>query len=367
VITVLHVITSIEPGGAEHHLLSLAKAQVESGDQVLVAYMRNTLRNLEGQFKDAGVTLFPMGLTWYGQLSPVLSLRSLIQSKNPNVVHAHLPPAELYTRIAMLGVNGNAFIISKHNDERFAPVPLSANLARWVAKRAAAVICISHAVEKFWQQKKVISETRSSVVHYGITQMAQTTEDTFKDMLSIKSNDVLFGFVGRLVPQKSLDSLLRAFSLLAVSNARLVIVGDGPLRAKLQDIAIELEISNQVAFTGYRSDIQKVMTGLDVFVLSSNYEGFGLVLLEAMRAGKPVLATEVSAIPEVVDNETTGILVPPKNPEMMAKAMKRFMTKETRWRMGNAGKIRAREQFGMSRMVKETQEVYERALDLCAA
>lgn len=364
-ITVLHVITSIEPGGAEHHLLSLAKSQVKSGNKVLLAFMKNTVRNLTSEFEEAGVILYPMELSYYGEIKPILSLRTLIRSEAPDVVHAHLPPAELYTRIAMLGVRKNAFIISKHNDERFAPVPLAVYMARWVAREADCVICISRAVKKFWSQNRVIKSGRSLVIHYGIAPITQPKRDIFRNSLGIEKDEVVFGFVGRLVPQKSLDNLFRAFALLKNSSARLVIVGDGELKGELQVIAEKLYISDKVIFTGFRDDIPTVMAGLDVFVLSSIYEGFGLVLLEAMRAAKPVLATRVSAIPEVVSDEVTGILVPACNPEIMAEAMKRFMNEENRVRMGQAGKVRVAEEFGVERMSQRTCQVYERTLNPC--
>ena len=363
--TILHVITSIEPDGAEHHLLSLAKSQVKGGDKVLLAFMRNTVRNLTSEFEEAGVILYPMGLSYYGEIKPILSLRTLIKSEGPDVVHAHLPPAELYARIAMLGVRKKAFIISKHNDERFAPVPFAVYMARWVAREADCVICISRAVKNFWSQNKVIKSARSLVIHYGIAPITQPKRNFFRNLLGIEEDEVVFGFVGRLVPQKSLDNLLRAFALLKDSSARLVIVGDGELKRKLQVIAKKLYISNKVIFTGFRDDIPTVMSGLDVFVLSSKYEGFGLVLLEAMRAAKPVLATRVSAIPEVVSDEVTGILVPASNPEIMAEAMKRLMDEENRVRMGQAGKVRVAEEFGVERMSQRTRQVYERALNPC--
>lgn len=363
--TILHIITSIEPGGAEHHLLYLAQRQVKQGYGVVVAYLKPTSRHLGEEFNRARVKTVSLGLKSYGQIAPIMTLYRLIEQLQPDIVHAHLPPAELYARLALLCDPKRAFVISKHNDERFAPVPLATNLARWVAKRAASVICISHAVEEFWKKKKVIKTESSYVVHYGVAQIAQPDKKTLRNSLDIGKKEVLFGFVGRLVPQKSLGDLLKAFALLANPHARLAIVGDGPLKRELQVMAKKLHISESVIFTGYRNDIPTVMSGLDVFVLSSIYEGFGLVLLEAMRAAKPVLATRVSAIPEVVSDEVTGILVPACNPEIMAEAMKRFMDEENRVRMGQAGKVRVAKEFGVERMSQRTRQVYERTLNPC--
>ncbi len=365
--TILHVITSIEPGGAEHHLLSLAKAQVEQGDQVTVAYLKESFRNLRSQLNEAGISVVSLGLTWYGQIAPIKALRTLIQQREPDLIHAHLPPAELYARLALIGRSKKAFVISKHNDERFAPVPLPNRLASWVAGRAEKVICISKAVEKYWLDASVISKKQSELVYYGMEPAQNPDGSQFRGHLGVRSEAVLFGFVGRLVPQKAVENLIAAFASLKAPNAHLAIVGDGPLEKKLREKVIALGVGEKVSFTGYRDDIPTVMAGIDVLVLGSNYEGFGLVLLEAMNAGKPILATRVSAIPEVVEDETTGILVPPRDPQKMMEGMSRMMCKKTRQEMGNAALALFDGSFGIDRMVEQTQQVYDRALSGCVA
>ena len=151
---ILLVITSVEPGGAEHHLLSLASGQVRRGYKVGVAYLKSSERNLEKSFTTSGVEVFSLGLTRYGQIAPVCKLKKLIQNFAPDLVHGHLPPAEVYSRLALVNNSNTPFVISKHNDERFAPIPFANYMARWVAKRASVVICISKAVRDFWREKE---------------------------------------------------------------------------------------------------------------------------------------------------------------------------------------------------------------------
>ena len=105
---------------------------------------------------------------------------------------------------------------------------------------------------------------------------------------------------------------------------KLVIVGSGPLSENLKLMAHRLGIKDRVVFCGYRNDIPEIMTEIDVLVLGSDYEGFGLVLLEAMSAGTPILATRVSAIPEIVVDGETGLLVPPREPLAMANGIKKL-------------------------------------------
>ena len=367
VITVLHVITSIEPGGAEHHLLSLVKAQVKRGYGVVVSYLKSTPKNLRAKFEEAGAKLLPLELKRYGQISPLLKLKSAIRREAPDLVHAHLPPAELYARLALLGCGRTVLIISKHNDERFAPVIGSNCLARWVARQSDATICISHAVKDYWISKKVIKEDQTEVIHYGISKAPETVKPVLRKEIGIRVDDILFGFVGRLVPQKALDNLLDAFALLDAPNAQLVLVGNGPLETSLKELVAQRKIGSRVFFLGHRDDIPNVMASLDVLVLGSDYEGFGLVLLEAMRAGTPVLATRVSAIPEVVEHELTGLLVPPRDPQAMSDGMAKIMSQKLRERMGHAAIKAVENRFGMDQMVSRTEQVYRRTIEKCAA
>jgi glycosyltransferase involved in cell wall biosynthesis len=174
---------------------------------------------------------------------------------------------------------------------------------------------------------------------------------------------LLFGTVARLVPQKSLHTLITAFSLVRARRpdveARLVLVGRGPLEASLRSLAAQLGVSQEIIWAGFRTDIPVVMTAMDVFVLSSIFEGFGLVLLEAMAASRPVVATRVSAIPEVVGDGEAGVLVPPENPEAMATAMLDMLDADRRLAFGQRGRQRLHDHFKPDRMIDETLRIYE--------
>jgi glycosyltransferase involved in cell wall biosynthesis len=116
-------------------------------------------------------------------------------------------------------------------------------------------------------------------------------------------------------------------------------------------------------FAGFRTDIPAVMRSLDVFALTSDFEGFGLVLLEAMSAGKPIIATNVSAIPEVVADGETGVLVPAQDPRAFGEAVVRLLDPALRDRLGKAGRRRVDEAFSPAVMVQATLDVYDKALD----
>lgn len=173
---------------------------------------------------------------------------------------------------------------------------------------------------------------------------------------------VVIGVACRLELVKGISHLLKAVALLlpAFPDLRLEIAGDGSLRDALEEECRELGIAGVTVFLGWREHLVSVMAGWDVFAMPSLDEGFGFAALEAMAAGLPVVASAVGGLPELVREGETGSLVPPASPDELAVRLKELIgDRERRQRMGEAGRRRARQEFGVSRMVEQTFEVYE--------
>ena len=176
--------------------------------------------------------------------------------------------------------------------------------------------------------------------------------------------------IGRLDPQKGHETLLHAMAAVArhVPNVRLGIVGDTQhggeeYRASLLALRAELGLTDHVEFLGVRRDVAALLAQAHAFVLASRWEGFGLVFLEAMAAAKPVVATRVSAIPEVVADNETGLLVPPDDPEALARALLDLLQDPARARqMGVAGHARLHAHYGAAAMVAKTLALYAACL-----
>jgi sugar transferase (PEP-CTERM/EpsH1 system associated) len=171
------------------------------------------------------------------------------------------------------------------------------------------------------------------------------------------------GSVGRLSPEKDQKMLLRGFALVISKhpNARLLMVGDGPLRQELEACSKALGLAAHVRFLGSRPDVAEILDGLDLFVMSSREEGLPVALLEAMAAGLPVVATRVGGIPDVVTSGKTGILVPAGEPERLAEAINTLIEdRELATAIGLEGQKIVAERFDSSHMVARYEELYAR-------
>lgn len=367
---ILHVITTINRGGAENHLAALVSEQVASGLKVTVAYLKGD-GYWAASFRDLGILVEPLGLGRYGEVSPIKKLRALIRSAAPDIVHAHMPPAELYTRLALLFLYpAPVMVISKHNDEPFFRGAGQAALGRWVSRRAARIIAISDAVSVYARNHLNVSADRVTTVHYGIDplpyeQLSESRRQTVRTEWGIPPDALVIGTVARLVPQKALHVLLNAYAQYRVQSrlaSRLVIVGQGPLEIELKAMSHQLGLGSEIIWAGFREDIPAVMNAFDTFILTSSYEGFGLVLLEAMAAARPVIASRVSAIPEIVQDGMTGLLCESGDPEDFARALLRLEESDVRARLGTAGRDRVLTHFTPGRMAEATLSVYKGCL-----
>lgn len=355
---VLHIITTICRGGAENQLLTLIREQVSTGRKVSLIFLKDQ-PELLGELRRMGVEVH----SEFSRLSPlaqVVSIRKFLKGKEV-LVHGHLPRAEL---IAALAKRGNALVVTRHNAEKFfpsAPKFLSSALSRYVIRRANATIAISQSVSDFlYENKELPKDVKPVVIYYGYQSNSQHADlKKLRESLNIPLGAIVIGTVARLTTQKDLPTLLHAFaSLESNDNLRLLMVGDGPLRNELKSMAIELDIQDQVIWAGRTDKVFAHLSLMDVFVLTSTYEGFGLVLLEALEAHLPVIASNVSAIPEVLGLSYPG-LVEPGNYRAFAEKISEFILQDSvdKERIENTGQNRLAF-FSAAKMRQKIDEVY---------
>jgi glycosyltransferase involved in cell wall biosynthesis len=302
-VKVFHLITTIDLGGAEQQLCILVEEQIRNGVEVEVIPLKGKAELLN-KLESLGVRVNLDFLNMNPALQ-LLLLRGYFKI-NVGIIHSHLPRAEI---VSAFSKGSNRLIISKHNAEKFIPKGnplLSRLLSKAVLRQATSIIAISHAVNDFLIQSKELNKhAHVIVIHYGFKPA--------QELVPLHSKDhFLIGTVSRLVEQKDIPTLLRAFALVSkrIPNARLQILGIGPLRDHLLILASELGITNKVDWLGKSDKVLEVMSSWSVFTLTSRYEGFGLVLLEAMCAQIPIVATNTSAIPEVIGNDPSQLFEP---------------------------------------------------------
>jgi glycosyltransferase involved in cell wall biosynthesis len=200
-------------------------------------------------------------------------------------------------------------------------------LAKLVLRAPDIVTGVSPAVSAYYRDTAHIPEDRIVTILNGVDVHAfatAATERTAKRReLGLAPDDIVVGTVGNLRRQKNHQSLLRAFARLPSTgrSAYLVLCGDGECRPELERLAAELGIADRVLFLGVRLDVPAIMAALDVYCLPSHYEGMPLSIMEAWAAGKPVVATDVSGIRELVQHGSTGYLVPPDDSAKLAEGL----------------------------------------------
>ena len=307
---VTHLITTIERGGAEKQLLTLTSEQVQSGIKVEVIFLKGK-PELKKEFEESGVEVNQLlvGKNFLKQIS----LLSKHLRKNPSPVHAHLPKSELLTAIV---VPKKYFVFTRHNSEPFwpgGPRIISNLLSKFVCKRAFQGIAISNAVKSYLTKRgEIPNDYTIDVVYYGFQKDSSTNSiglNFMTNLINNQSSNYKIGTIGRFVPQKDYPTLLKAFSnvLKSVPNIELYVVGEGYLQKDLIELSDHLGIKDKVSWLGKTEYINVFLSKIDLFILPSKYEGFGLVLLEAMVAKKPIIAANNSAIPEVLGKAYEGL------------------------------------------------------------
>jgi glycosyltransferase involved in cell wall biosynthesis len=234
---------------------------------------------------------------------------------------------------------------------------------------ADAIIAISSAVEDWLISQIKLSSWKVRKIYYGIDFKRFQTDETARSNLShelgIEKDKFLIGTVGRLSIEKGHPYLIQSLSQVKreIPQTHLLLVGheDEGLRNELENLIDKLHLRENVTLAGYRDDIPAVMHAIDVFALPSLSEGLGLVLLEAMAAGKPIVATRVGAIPEIVVEGKTAILVPPADSNCLAEAIVNMLNQPLQAKkMGEEGKTYVATHFTIESMVKRTITTYEK-------
>jgi len=370
-LNILHVITTLDVGGAEMHLLAQVRGQSERGHHVRVAYLKGE-GSLAPDFRTAGAEW--VGLVGQG---PTVLWKLRRHLGWCRIVHSHLLKADAVTAVAAtLFGRRSRLISSKHNDERALQNPGFARAHRFLGNLPPLTIVLSDHVCRYFERYGGLRAERMRRIYYGLDPepferaVASDARAELRRELNLAPDDVVAVCVARFAPQKAHGVLLEALSRACAGQQpgeprlRLLLVGDDPFgdgRSRVESKARELGLleNGDCLLLGIRRDVPRLLAASDLFVMSSRWEGLGLVFLEAMATGLPVLSTNVSAVPEVVLDGETGLLVPVDDPAALSAALLDLTRdSELRNRLGTAGRLRVAQVFSLPRMVQETLAVY---------
>lgn len=366
-LSVMQIIGNSVIGGAERHLLELTQGLRSSGVAVEVICPR--LGPLTAQLENSGIPVqcIEMVRPWPGDeyaldTQALQALTEVFRRKRPCVVHSHLYPAHLHASLAAQEVD----------------IPVIAHTAHTIVVRpgdvllssitTAHTIAVSQAAARLLEQAGIPPD-RIEVIYNGVG--PEHFEDGCSRQQAVKrtqeelglGHGPVIGTVARLSPEKGVDVLLRALSLVAENfpGITLLVIGDGPQAAELHRLAGELGLGESVRFLGARHDVPVLNRLLDIFVLPSREEALPMALLEAMAAGRAVIATSVGGTPEVVTSPVDGVLVPPDNAEELARSLLMLLKQPAqRAAMGTAAQKKVAARFTGDRMVRETLSFYQR-------
>jgi glycosyltransferase involved in cell wall biosynthesis len=360
----LHVDTARTWRGGQNQVLLTVNGLRSMGHRAaLVAHPDGELR----QRADEGLELIPIAPRTEMDLSAAWKFSRLVKRLRPDVIHAHDPHGVAMASLALSigsasakGVPMPALVAARRVDFH-----LKGNsFSRWKYRQVDCFIAASEAIRRMLVGDGV-PDDRTVTVHEGIdVERAQHVPAVnVHEAFWLPHGAPVVGNVAALVPHKGQRYLIDAAQsvIQQIPDARFVILGEGELRDHLEKQVREHHLEKHVLLPGFRIDVLGCIKGFDLFAMSSVTEGLGTSLLDAMACARPIVATRAGGIPEIVEDELNGLLVPVRDHHALAAAIVRALKDPSlRTRMGEAGLARANERFTVERMVSETAAVYAR-------
>ncbi len=311
-------------------------------------------------------------------VSPLADLRALVEvtsivrAYRPHIVHTHMAKAGFMGRVAARLAGTNVVVHTYHGSVFHSyfgrtETQLFVWIERSLARLSSRLIAISARQRGELIGLGIAPPDKVIEIPLGLDlgALANAPEQaTARVRLGIPVDAAVVALVARLVPVKDVPSFLRALSKLRPHQPglRALIVGDGSERRRLESLASELGVADICSFVGWQPDVATVYAAADVIVLSSLNEGSPVSLIEAMSVGRSIVATAVGGVPDVVRDQETGLLVPPRDPEALAEAMRMLLGDAAlRERLGEAGRAASR-RFSADRLVSDVERLYETLL-----
>ncbi|MCK9364724.1 MAG: glycosyltransferase [Syntrophales bacterium] len=314
-----------------------------------------------------GVPVRILSMQSYYNPIAILRLACLMKREKFDLVHTHGYFASTFGRLAAILASIPVIITHVHStyyDYSKRNIWIERFLSRWTDR----IICISRAVEEFVTLTEGIHQDKTALIYNGVALPGHPAcgREKMRNSFNIYAEAVVIIIVASLTENKGHGLLMAALAPLTqrFPALRLIIVGDGPLREPLSKESRRLGIEKAVIFTGIRTDISALLNMADIFVLPSQLrEGLGVALIEAMAAGLPVIGTAIGGIPELIQENENGLLVPPGSVEALTTSLEKLISDPAaRKMMGQKGTQMYQERFTMSMMTRQIETLYDQLL-----
>lgn len=362
-VRVVHVLANTFDRGAQwmvYHLLS------ELGDRFhgsIISLAGKKQTEVEQHCEAGGIPIHYVDKSGGPDPAAVFRLRRLLAEHDPDVIHTH--------RIVLPYVLAAAYerrqsIVHTVHSPVSNSLPLSQRLLlRLGIRLGIRTVAVAHAIKEDLSKTFKTRSGTIDVIHNGIPldhyKTDQNRRSAWREREGFAAGDLLYVCVARLSAPKNQALLINSFAGVAREDNRgkLLLVGDGPDRSELERVARTNDIGHRVYFLGNRRDIPDILSGSDIFVLSSDWEGYPLSVLEASAAGLPVVSTDVGAIDEIVSRGVTGLLVPPGDRAALQEALMRLSgDADFRMEAGRAAIDQAHAHFGLEQMANRYAKIY---------
>lgn len=359
-IKVLQLVEDLKIGGAERVIANIAEGLDRQRFEVSVWCICQGGEIAE-ELINKGIKVEILGMRSHRSPLFFLKLCKKMKRNRVEVLHVHGYTATTLGRLA--AIFARVPVIFAHLHSTYwgytrKQLWIEKQLSRFTHK----IICCSQAVARFAIEQEGIDPVKTVVIYNGTDGRELEPDTQVREEFGLSPEDLTVGCIASLTSHKGHRYLLEAVKEVREKfpMVKILLVGNGPLRKKLEEDTRELGISSNIIFCGLRKDIAELLSVMDVVVLpSSEREGLGISLIEAMAAGKPVIGTNIGGIPEVIEKDKTGILVPPKDPEALARAILSLLeNKELAKRMGESGKRLFEQKFTRRVMLNNIEGLY---------
>lgn len=359
---VLLVITGLGVGGAEKQVCDLADTYSTFGHDVTILSMHGEPL-LKPQSTSVEVLSLRMEKSLLGVASTYLKIKKIIKSFAPDIVHSHMVHANILMRLVRVTTPIKRLICTAHSSNEGGRLRMLAY--KLTQKQGDLLTNVSEEAVEAFIDKGACSSDRIIALHNGIDlnkyRFNKETRFAYRSEIGVNEDETLLLSVGRLTEAKDYPNLLNAFSslLLTERKVKLAIIGDGDKRQELKILAEELGIEDKVNFIGLSHQVPQWMSAADIFVLSSAWEGFGLVVAEAMAAERVIVATDCGGVGEVVSKY--GFLVPPRDSQALSGAIKQAldMSEDEKQTLGAKAREHVEQHYSLIAISKKWLNLYQ--------